>query len=153
MQNIRTLGARKNIVLIAHDHKKRDLEEWVGANIAVLSRHELYATGTTARRIELATNIRVTPLMSGPLGGDQQVGSMIAQGHIDIMIFFSDPMEALVHDSDVKALVRLAAVWNIPFACDRSSADFLVTSSYFNSSYDIQVPDDSHYLNRKIEVL
>lgn len=152
MNNVKTLAKKKRIVLIAHDKKKADLAEWVADNIDKLAGHELYATGTTGKMISRLADVHVNELMSGPLGGDQQVGSMIAQAQIDIMIFFWDPMESLVHDSDVKALFRIAAVWNVPLACDRASADFMITSPFMNVEYDAVLPDYSAYLNRKIEL-
>lgn len=119
-------------------------------NKAALAQHELYATGTTGKLIAGIAKTEVNMLMSGPLGGDQQVGSMIAQGLIDVMIFFWDPMEALVHDSDVKALLRLAVVWNIPMACDRATADFLISSPLMKNEYFAELPDYSRYINRTI---
>lgn len=146
----RTLNARKKIALVAHDHKKKDLIEWAVFNKIVLSKHELLATGTTGSLLEEKLDRTVKKLMSGPLGGDQQIGAMIATGEIDILIFFWDPMEAQPHDSDVKALLRLCVAWNIPMACDRSTADFLLTSPLMQQSYEIQLPDYSNYLNRKV---
>jgi methylglyoxal synthase len=147
---IRTMPARKRIALVAHDHKKLDLIEWAENNKISLVRHELYATGTTGHLLEEKLDRSVRKLMSGPLGGDQQIGAMIAKGELDVLIFFWDPMEAQPHDTDIKALLRLVAVWNIPVACDRSSADFLMTSPFMHEAYDCVVPDYTEYLNRNI---
>jgi methylglyoxal synthase len=144
------MPARKRIALVAHDHKKQDLIDWAEHNKIALVRHELYATGTTGNLLEEKLDRSVRKLMSGPLGGDQQIGAMIAKGELDVLIFFWDPMEAQPHDTDIKALLRLVAVWNIPVACDRSSADFLITSPFMHEAYDCVVPDYSHYLNRNI---
>jgi methylglyoxal synthase len=147
---IRTLQARKRIALIAHDNKKVELIEWATYNKAALIRHQLYATGTTGRLLEENLDTPVTRLLSGPLGGDQQIGAMIAEGKIDVMIFFWDPMEAQPHDPDIKALLRLAVVWNIPIACDRASADFLMTSPLMYEDYESIIPDYDTYLKRKL---
>ena len=146
----KTLGKKKKIALVAHDNKKSDLLEWALYNKQALAQHELYATGTTGKLIEKELGRPVTKLLSGPLGGDQQIGAMIAGGDIDIMIFFWDPMEAQPHDSDVKALLRLCVAWNIPMACDRATADFIMTSPFMHAEYQSTIPDYSGYLNRKI---
>jgi methylglyoxal synthase len=151
MTAIKKLGIRKRIALVAHDHKKADLMEWVAHNRNVLSKHELFATGTTGKIIEEKLDRPVRKLMSGPMGGDQQIGAMIANGEIDMMFFFWDPMEAQPHDSDVKALLRLCVLWNIPMACDRATADFLITSPFMHQEYESQLPDYSDYLNRTIK--
>lgn len=151
MSLIKKLGTRKRIALVAHDHKKSDLMEWVSHNKEVLSKHELFATGTTGKLIEEKMDRPVKKLMSGPMGGDQQIGAMIANGEIDMMFFFWDPMEAQPHDSDVKALLRLCVLWNIPMACDRATADFLITSPFMHQEYESQLPDYSDYLNRSIK--
>jgi methylglyoxal synthase len=148
--SIRTLPARKRIALVAHDHKKHDLIEWAEFNKQELNRHELYATGTTGTLLEQQLDRPVRKLMSGPLGGDQQIGAMIASGDIDVLIFFWDPMEAQPHDTDIKALLRLAAVWNIPMATDRATADFLLTSPLMLEAYACKLPDYSAYLKRSI---
>ncbi len=151
MTTTRTIGARKRIAVVAHDHKKADLTEWAIFNKTTLAKHELIATGTTGKMLEESLDRPVKKLLSGPLGGDQQIGSMIAQGEIDVMIFFWDPMEAQPHDSDVKALLRLGVAWNIPMACDRSTADFLMTSPFMHKEYDVTIPDYNSYLSRNIK--
>ncbi|MCW3462426.1 methylglyoxal synthase [Chitinophaga nivalis] len=150
MQTTKVLKARKRIALIAHDHKKAELIEWAIYNKTVLSRHELYATGTTGKLIEEALDVSVRKLLSGPLGGDQQIGALVAEGLLDVIIFFWDPMEALPHDPDIKALLRLGVVWNIPVACNRASADFLLTSPLMHQDYEVILPDYTQYTNRKV---
>ncbi|MES2003712.1 MAG: methylglyoxal synthase [Bacteroidota bacterium] len=151
MSTIKILGARKKIALVAHDHKKPDLLEWAKHNRVALAKHELFATGTTGKLLEESLDRPVKKLMSGPLGGDQQIGAMIANGEIDMMFFFWDPMEAQPHDSDVKALLRLCVAWNIPMACDRATADFIMTSPFMHDEYESTIPDYDGYLNRKIK--
>jgi methylglyoxal synthase len=118
----------RRIALVAHDDRKEDLLEWAAYNREILADHILYATGTTGRLIQDRLGFGVTCFQSGPLGGDQQIGALIATGDLDMLVFFWDPMQPQPHDSDVKALVRIAVVWNIPIACNRASADFLITS-------------------------
>ncbi len=130
------MKARKNIALIAHDNRKEDLLEWVRYNKGSLGQHSLFATGTTGQLIGQETGLEVTRFKSGPLGGDQQVGARIADGLIDFMIFLWDPMEPHPHDVDVKALLRLSVVWNIPVACNRSTADFLISSPLMKTEYE-----------------
>ena len=139
---------KKNIALIAHDNMKRDLLEWVGLNRDSLSGHELYATGTTGTLLEETLALPVTKLLSGPLGGDQQIGAKIAEGGLDFVIFFWDPLESQPHDPDVKALLRIAVVWNIPVACNRATADFLISSPLMSSDYERIVPDFKAYRER-----
>jgi methylglyoxal synthase len=148
--NIRKLGRRKKIALIAHDNKKKDLIEWAIHNKIALSKHALVATGTTGKLVEEALDQPVVKLLSGPLGGDQQIGAMIATGDIDVVFFFFDPMEAQPHDSDVKALLRLAVAWNLPMACDRTTADFLMTSRFMQDEYEYELPNYTQYLSRPI---
>jgi methylglyoxal synthase len=150
MEKIRKLGLRKRIALVAHDNKKKDLIDWAEYNKASLARHELLATGTTGRMLEDQLDRPVKKLLSGPLGGDQQIGAMIAEGKVDMLIFFWDPMEAQPHDPDIKALLRVAVTWNIPFACDRATADFLLTSPLMQDDYICQIPDYSEYVRRKL---
>ena len=150
MPEIRKTNKRKRIALVAHDNKKKDLSEWVEHNKTVLAKHELVATGTTGKLIEEKIDRPVKKLLSGPLGGDQQIGAMIAEGKIDVLIFFWDPMEAQPHDSDVKALLRLGVTWNILLACDRATADFILTSPLMYDEYEIQIPDYTKYLKRKV---
>ena len=142
-------SARKRIALVAHDNKKQDLLEWVRFNRGTLLRHELSATGTTGRLIE-ALDLSVTRLESGPLGGDQQVGAKISEGDIDFLIFFWDPLEPLPHDPDIRALLRIAVVWNIPVACNRASADFMISSPLMGSEYERIVPDYAGYRSRTV---
>jgi methylglyoxal synthase len=146
----RKLSAQKTIALVAHDNKKPEIIEWAIYNKIALSKHQLYATGTTGTLIEKALGQPVTKLLSGPLGGDQQIGALIAEGKVNVLIFFWDPMQAQPHDPDIKALLRVAATWNIPIACDRSTADFILTSKLMYEDYDIILPDYTQYLNRKI---
>jgi methylglyoxal synthase len=140
----------KKIALVAHDHLKADLVEWVKFNKILLSHHTIFATGTTGGLVEKELGRPVHKFQSGPLGGDQQIGSAIVTGEVDFLIFFWDPLAQAPHDPDVKALLRLAAVWNIPVACNRSTADFLISSPLMDEVYDRRVADFSEYQNRKI---
>ena len=142
------MAVKKKIALVAHDHKKKDLQEWVEFNRVRLLQHDLYATGTTGLMVEEVLGPCVTKLMSGPLGGDLQIGGQIAEGSIDMLIFFWDPLEPAPHDPDVKALLRIAAVWNIPVACNRTSADFIISSPLMEETYDRIVPDYDIHKNR-----
>lgn len=155
---------RKNIALVAHDTMKKDMIEWADWNRSLLTPHRLICTGTTGKLIEDAlhktsniseniehTALEIIKLKSGPLGGDQQLGAMIAEGKVDLLIFFWDPMEPQPHDVDVKALLRIAVLYNIPTASNRTSADFLITSPLFKQDYKIPVKDYSQYLNRTVK--
>jgi methylglyoxal synthase len=136
----------KSIALVAHDNMKKDLVEWCQTFEPKLALHTLYATGTTGTLLSKNTHLDFNKLISGPLGGDQQIGALITEKKIDMLIFFWDPLEAQPHDPDVKALLRVAAVWNIPVACNQASADFLIHSTLFNNEYDKKIPDYDNYL-------
>ena len=135
------VGQRKSIALVAHDNRKRDLLEWAKYNRDLLAPHVLYATGTTGALIEEELRVGIRRLQSGPLGGDQQIGARITEGEIDALIFFWDPLQPLPHDPDVKALLRVAVVWNIPIACNRATADFVISSPLMFGEYTRQLPD------------
>jgi methylglyoxal synthase len=151
----------KTIALVAHDNRKKDLVEWVEWNSEKLLKHKLVCTGTTGRLVEEALrrmlgksiddHLQLSKLKSGPLGGDQQLGAKIAEGEIEILIFFWDPMQAQPHDVDVKALLRLASVYNIPTATNRSTADFLISSPLIDQDYKPKRKDYSQYINRSLE--
>lgn len=130
----------RRIALIAHDHRKQDLIEWARFNRDMLERHQLYATSTTGELLESELDFSVTKLKSGPLGGDLQIGAKIAEGQIDVLVFFWDPLQPLPHDPDVKALLRVAVLWNIPIACNRTTADFLVSSPRMAVDYRREPP-------------
>ena len=138
----------KRIALVAHDERKKDLLEWVKYNASALRGHRLYATGTTGKMIAEICDLAVNRLQSGPLGGDQQLGAMISNSELDILIFFWDPMSAQPHDVDIKALLRMSVVYNIPTACNRSTADFLISSSLFREPYEPILKDYGEYLMR-----
>jgi len=139
---------QKNIALVAHDNLKANLADWVRWNENLLSKHNLICTGTTGKIIAENASLKVRRLKSGPLGGDQQLGAMIAQGKIDLLVFFWDAMEPQPHDVDVKALLRIATVYNVPSACNRASADYLISSPLFRGSYRPAKPDFSSYVRR-----
>ncbi len=151
----------KNIAMIAHDHRKQDLIEWVEWNWKILQNHNLVCTGTTGKVVEealiqnmqseSAKNLKITKLKSGPLGGDQQMGALIAEGKIDIIIFLWDPMHAQPHDVDVKALLRIAVLYNVPTACNRSTADFMISSELFTNPYKQTFKDYQKYIDRSLE--
>ncbi|MCC5931900.1 MAG: methylglyoxal synthase [Cyclobacteriaceae bacterium] len=145
-----TIGKRKSIALVAHDHKKKDLTEWAKYNREILKDHIIYATGTTGAMLEKELDLPIHKFHSGPLGGDQQIGAYIVNGQINFLIFFWDPLEPQPHDPDVKALLRIAAVWNIPIACNRASADFIFSSRLMDEEYSRSMDNYSEYLNRKI---
>ena len=152
----------KNLALVAHDNRKADLIEWVGKNYESIMHHKLICTGTTGALIEESLKKKlskakegnlsktITKLKSGPLGGDQQLGSLIVDGKVDAVIFLWDPMQAQPHDVDVKALLRIAVVYNVPMACNRSTADFLISSPLLNESYQPVIKDYSGYINRSV---
>ncbi len=154
---------RKTLALVAHDNRKKELIEWVSWNRDALSRHNLICTGTTGKLIEETLHkktersngdlsFNITLLKSGPLGGDQQLGSLIVDGKIDMMVFFWDPMQQQGHDVDVKALLRITVLYNIPTACNRSTADFLISSELFDIDYTPKPMDMEDYLNRPLNI-
>ncbi len=145
-----TIEHDKKIALVAHDNKKHDLVEWAKFNKDLLAHHQIYATGTTGQMLEDELGFGIVKLQSGPLGGDQQIGAKIADGEINFLIFFWDPLEPMPHDPDVKALLRIAVVWNIPIACNRSSADFMISSPLMDSEYSRILPDYDLYRGRGI---
>jgi methylglyoxal synthase len=142
----------KKIALVAHDNKKNDLMEWAEYNRDLLIQHEIYATGTTGQILEKKFGFKVTILQSGPLGGDQQLGAKIANNEIDFLIFFWDALEPQPHDPDVKALLRMAVAWNIPTACNRATADFMISSPLMIGNYDRLIPDYDVYRTRNINL-
>ncbi|MBL7112306.1 MAG: methylglyoxal synthase [Bacteroidales bacterium] len=151
----------KRLALVAHDNRKPDLIEWVNWNWEILRKHKIICTGTTGKLVEAALmenvidkekdQVSITKLKSGPLGGDQQLGSLIVDGEVDIMIFFWDPMQPQPHDVDVKALLRITVLYNVPTACNRSTADFMISSELFNSPYAKKLKDYSEYINRELD--
>lgn len=141
----------KRIALVAHNNKKHDILEWARYNRGLLAQHELYATGTTGKLLEEELGVAIHKLQSGPLGGDQQIGAKISMQEIDVLIFFWDPLEQQPHDPDVKALLRIAVVWNIPVACNRASADFLISSPLMHNAYQPYLPGYQEYLERNYE--
>jgi methylglyoxal synthase len=138
----------KRIALVAHDERKKDLIAWVMGNKETLSCHQLVATGTTGSVIQSSCDLKVKSLKSGPLGGDQQLGAMISNDELDILVFFWDPMAAQPHDVDVKALLRMSVLYNVVVACNRATADFLISSPFFQQAYESIRKDYSHYLKR-----
>ncbi|MFA9489508.1 MULTISPECIES: methylglyoxal synthase [unclassified Mannheimia] len=146
----RTITKQKQIALVAHDSCKHDLIRWTQTHKSQLASHKLYATGTTGHLLARETGLAITALMSGPMGGDQQLGGLIAEKKIDMLIFFWDPMNAAPHDPDVKALMRIATVWNIPVAINETSANFLLNADLFNQEVEAIVPDYDGYLAERL---
>ena len=144
------IGKRKKIALVAHDNKKGDLLEWAAYNRELLARHDLFATGTTGRVLEEGLGLSITKLESGPLGGDLQIGARISEGSINFLIFFWDPLEPQPHDPDIRALLRLAVVWNIPVARNRASADFMISSPLMAGTYQRRLPDYGGFRERPV---
>lgn len=144
----RRVGKIKNIALVAHDSRKPDILEWAKFNRGSLETHNLWATGTTGKLLKKELGLEITLLKSGPMGGDQQIGAMIAENKLDVVAFFWDPLSSHVHDVDIKALVRIAAVHNIILACDRATADFVFSSPLMQSEYEIILKDYSTYIDR-----
>jgi len=142
---------RKRIALVAHDNKKDDLVAWARFNLPILAEHTLYATGTTGTVLERELALTITKLQSGPLGGDQQLGAKISETEIDLLIFLWDPLEAQPHEPDVRALLRIATVWNIPIATTLASADFIISSPLMHTTYSRRVPDYEEYKQRMKE--
>ncbi|WP_226644498.1 methylglyoxal synthase [Microbulbifer variabilis] len=145
----KALPASKRIALVAHDNRKGAMIQWCLRHRSLLEKHSLLATGTTGGKIEEATGLKVEKLLSGPLGGDQQLGARISEGVVDLLVFFWDPFEPMPHDPDVKALLRIAAAWNIPVACNSSSADMIIQSTLMECEFDREVPDYQRYLEQR----
>lgn len=144
------IGVKKRIALVAHDNKKQDLLEWARFNRVTLSRHHLFGTGTTGGLLEKELDLPITQFKSGPLGGDQQIGAKISEGEIDFLIFFWDPLEQQPHDPDIKALLRLAVLYNIPTASNRATADFIISSPLMLMEYEHPAPDLERYLQNRL---
>ncbi|WP_207890578.1 methylglyoxal synthase [Vibrio sinensis] len=142
----RTLPAHKHVALVAHDNCKPELLRWVKENKEKLQRHFLYATGTTGTMLSKETGLAIKSMISGPMGGDQQIGALISEGKLDMLIFFWDPLNAVPHDPDVKALLRIASVWNIPVATNRATAKFLFESNLIEQEVVVEIPDYDAYI-------
>ena len=149
----RNMKTKKSIALVAHDNKKEQLSYWAKKHKEQLSKHMLYGTGTTGHLLMEELGQEMTCLLSGPMGGDQQLGAKISAGLIDMLVFFSDPLEQQPHDPDIKALLRIAAVWNVPVACNESSADFMINSALMNKEYSHEIPDYNEYLTSRVKNL
>ncbi len=145
----RTMPAHKHVALVAHDNCKPELLRWVQENKEKLQRHFLYATGTTGHMLSKETGLAIKNMISGPMGGDQQIGALISEGKIDVLVFFWDPLNSVPHDPDVKALLRIASVWNIPVATNRATAKFLFNSPLIAQEVEIEVPDYEAYLSER----
>jgi methylglyoxal synthase len=149
----RGAGRARTIALVAHDNMKTDMLEWARYNAVLLARHRIIATGTTGALLERELGLTVTRLRSGPLGGDQQLGAKISEGEIDMLLFFWDPLEPQPHDPDVKALLRIAVVWNIPVACNRATADFVISSPLLEGSYERALPDYDKSVEERVQAV
>lgn len=147
-----SVPARRRIGLVAHDNKKGDLIEWARYNLDFLAQHELIATGTTGKLLASELGLEIRQLQTGPLGGDQQLGALVSQGEVDFLVFFWDPLEPQPHDTDVKALLRIAVVWNVPVACNRASADLMISSPLMSDGYERRQPDYTPYIRRPLDV-
>ena len=150
MTHYQSVSEQKGIALVAHDSKKPAMSAWAKYNRDLLAAHRLYATGTTGAILEQVLDLPIHKLKSGPLGGDQQLGAKIVDGEIDFVIFFWDPLQAHPHDPDVKALLRVAVVWNVPIACNRASADMIISSPLMAEAYQRELPDYDSHLERPI---
>src|SRR4030042_487777 len=150
--HVASIGKKKKIALIAHDDRKKDLLQWAAFNRLALSKHKLFATGTTGKLLFDEVGLKVTSFKSGPLGGDEQIGANIVEGNIDFMIFFWDPMSSHPHDPDVKALLRIGVLYNIPMACNRSTADFMISSPLMDKEYGRKMIDYEKRIKRDIPI-